>query len=264
MMRSFSSAVSGMRTQMSYMDVVANNIANVNTTAFKSQRARFADMLYQTLRAATGTQGNISGTNPDQIGLGVRLAGIDNKMAQGSLQTTGNPLDLAIEGDGFFVLQDANNANFYTRDGAFGLDSQGYLINPSNGMRVQGQGGPIQIQPGQYVSVSVRASGEVIGMNAQGQATTIGTIQVATFPNPAGLARNGDNLWRQTAASGDANNQAGNNGQGSIRGGMLEGSNVDLAQEFSNMIAAQRGFQANSRVITASDEILQDLVNIKR
>jgi len=253
-----------MRSQMAFMDVVANNIANVNTTAFKAARARFADMLYQTLN------GGSAEINPTQIGLGTRLAGVDTIMTQGALRTTGNPLDLAIEGDGFFILKDANGNKFYTRDGSFIIDSNGDLVHAGTGMKVQDDSGGgdalAGFDPTQYSSVSIGPDGKIMAIPAAGGAPTqIGRIGLATFKNPDGLLHAGDNLWRESPSSGTANFTAPRqNGAGSLRSGMLESSNVDLAQEFANMIAAQRGFQANSRVITASDEILQDLVNIKR
>jgi flagellar hook protein FlgE len=269
MLRAFASAVSGMRTQMAFMDVVANNIANVSTTGFKSSRARFSDMLYQTLTSGSASTDALGSVNPNQIGLGVRLAGIDTNVTQGALRATGNPLDIAIEGEGFFALKDASGSLVYTRDGAFGLDSQGRLVNPSNGMFVQAVGGgEITIDTKAYASFSIGPDGTITGTKADGSGTeTIGQIGLTTFPNPAGLIKAGDNLWKTAAASGAATEGApadAANGAGSLRSGVLEGSNVDLAAEFTNMIVAQRGFQASSRVISTADELLQDLVNIKR
>jgi flagellar hook protein FlgE len=268
MLRAFSSAVSGMRTQMAFMDVVANNIANVSTTAFKSSRARFADMFYQTLNGGAGPADDLGGVNPTQIGLGVRLAGVDTLMTQGAFRATGNPLDLAIEGEGFFALSDGTNT-YYTRDGAFNIDAEGTLVSGANGMKVlDDSGSEITIEPGQYTAINVTPNGTIVGVLADGSGTEdIASIGVTTFPNPGGLSKAGDNLYRESAASGAPDEGAAadpDRGSGSIRAGVLEASNVDLAQEFSNMIAAQRGFQANSRVISTSDEILQDLVNIKR
>lgn len=269
MLRAFSSAVAGMRSQMTFMDVVANNIANVSTTGFKASRVRFADMLYQTISAGSAAGDTLGSINPNQIGLGVRVAGIDNSMTQGALRATGNPLDIAIEGEGFFALDDGAGNILYTRDGAFGLDAQGRLVNPGNGMFVQAVGGgEITIDVKQYASFSIGADGRIIGTLADGSGTEeIAQIGLTTFSNPAGLLKAGDNLWKPSAASGEATEGAPNdpaNGSGALRSGVLEGSNVDLAQEFTNMIQAQRGFQATSRVVSASDELLQDLVNLKR
>jgi flagellar hook protein FlgE len=266
MLRAFSSAVAGMRTQMAYMDVVANNIANVSTTAYKASRARFSDMLYQTLSGGAAASDGMGSVNPTQIGLGVRLSGVDALMNQGALRATGNPLDLAIEGDGFFAVSDGE-ATYYTRDGAFGLDSEGRLVSPSTGMLVQAVGGgEIEIDTSLYSSVSIGSDGTITGTKADGSGTEeIAQIGVTTFKNPSGMDRAGDNLWKEAAAAGEkAEGAPAEEGRGKVRSGVLEGSNTDLAQEFSNMITAQRGFQANSRVISASDEILQDLVNIKR
>lgn len=268
MLRAFSSAVSGMQTQMKYMDTVANNIANVSTTAFKTSRARFSDMLYQTISSGSvDPSGNLGGTDPTQIGLGLKLAGVDTLMTQGALRATGNPLDTAIEGQGFFAVSpDGGNTKMYTRDGSFSIDQSGNLVNPSNGMKVLDAGGaPINIPNAQSITgLSIAADGTVNYIDATGAPQTAGPIGVSQFADTAGLVRQGDNLWQASPASGAATAvDMTQPGHPSVRSGVLEGSNVDLAQEFSNMIEAQRGFQASSRVITTSDEILQDLVNIK-
>jgi flagellar hook protein FlgE len=270
MLRSFSTAVSGMRTQMTFMDTVANNIANVNTTAFKTTRARFSDMLYQTLSSGAQPSDDLGGVNPLQIGLGVKLAAIDTNMTLGALRATGYPLDLAIEGNGFFTVSpDGGTTQLYTRDGAFSIDANGDLVNAATGMKVLDTGGaPINLGGTQYVSLSISSDGFLRGITAEGGAPEdIAQIGISTFPNPAGLDHVGDNMWRQSSASGEPELGAAENpdtASGSIRAGVLEGSNVDLAQEFSNMIMAQRSFQANSRVIGSLDEILQDLNNLKR
>lgn len=267
MLRAFSSAVSGMRAQMQFLDIVANNIANVNTNAFKAGRAHFGDMLYQTLNSGSTATDTAGGINPSQIGLGVRMGGIDTNMTQGALRATGNPFDLAIEGEGFFSLKDANGNVLYSRDGAFALDAKGRLVNPVNGMFVQKVGGgEITIEPDKYASVTINADGSVIGVPSDGSPpVTIDQIGLTTFPNPSGLLKAGDNLYKASAAAGDASEgEPGKEARGAVRSGVLENSNVDLAQEFTNMITAQRSFQANSRVVTSADEVLQDLVNIKR
>jgi flagellar hook protein FlgE len=254
-----------MRSQQAFMDIVANNISNVSTTGFKAQRARFSDMLYQTLSGGSAGSSSAGGTDPSQIGLGVTLAGTDNTMGQGALRATGGPLDLAVEGDGFFVLKDASGNTFYSRDGAFAIDANKNLVNPSTGMLVQKVGGGnIQIDMTQFSSISVGADGTINGVPVGGGSVqNVAQIQLASFPNEGGLDRAGDNTWQASAASGAAaTNAPQSNGLGSIRAGVLESSNTDLAQEFSNMIVAQRGFEANSKVITAADEVLQTLVNI--
>jgi flagellar hook protein FlgE len=270
MLRAFSAAISGMRTQMTFMDTVANNISNANTTAFKTTRARFSDMLYQTLQRGSGPTENLGTSGPSQVGLGVRLAAIDTNMVQGALRATNNPLDLAIEGEGFFTVSpDGGTTKLYTRDGAFNLDANGDLVNSANGLKVlDASGAVINIEPGAYASVSIGSDGTIRGVPPDGSAPVeLQQIGVTTFPNPAGLEKQGDNMWKVSGASGVASEGGGEDTErasGSIRSGVLEGSNVDLATEFSNMIMSQRGFQANSRVISNLDEILQDLVNLKR
>jgi flagellar hook protein FlgE len=265
MLRSLDSGVSGMTTQMSFMDNLSNNIANVSTTGYKATRARFADLIYQTMTTGSaGTSGGPGGTNPIQMGLGVRLAGTDNLMTQGAITETGNPFDLAIEGNGFFIVKDAAGAKHYTRNGAFALDSAGNLVDPSTGDLVQGAGGNINIDMTKYVSVSIGPDGTINAVDNTGTVTKIDQIQLATFPNEAGLIRIGDTMWDASPASGAAttgNPQSKN--FGTIRQGALEESNVNLAQEFANMVKAERGFEANAKVITTSDAILSTLVNIK-
>ena len=429
MMRALFSAISGMRNHMSFMDVVGNNIANVNTIAYKSSRVTFQDILGQTVKGASSPQNGRGGTNPAQIGLGMNLGGIDTIMSQGSLQSSGKLTDFAIQGDGFFVVSDGTRS-FYTRDGAFDIGVDGGLVNPTNGLRVMGwaantnqqvdsQGpmssiniplgtrisaqpstkmqmagnldagtptyaagppevgvvsttvsaydslgnvhttrvdfrknaaaltwdvvanfddsdadalmnNPATIAPvtqikflptgdldmaasnngvlkfslaslgngatdplkfdfdisrfsqfagqsqlnlqsqdgfpaGALVSFAVGASGEISGIYSNGSNRIIGQLALASFVNPGGLQRAGQNLWNPSGNSGDAIiGEPNTNGRGAISTGTLETSNVDLAQQFTNIIIAQRGFQSSSRVITASDQMLQDLVNIIR
>ena len=266
MLRALDSGVSGMTTQMSFMDNLSNNIANVSTTGYKATRVRFSDLIYQTMTSGSaGTSGGPGGTNPTQMGLGVQLAGTDNMMTQGALTETGNPLDLAVEGNGFFIVNDAAGGTHYTRDGAFALDSAGNLVDPSTGDLVQGAGGNINIDMTKYVSVNIGPDGTINAVDSTGKTTKIDQLQLATFPNAAGLVRVGNNDWDVSPASGAAttgNPQSKN--FGAIRQGTLEESNVDLAQEFANMVKAERGFEANSKTITTSDAILQTLVNLKQ
>jgi len=236
--------------------------ANVSTTGFKAQRARFSDMLYQTLSNGTAGSANAGGTDPNQIGLGVQLAGTDNIMGQGALTATGNPLDLAIEGQGYFAVKDGSGATHYTRDGAFAFDAQGNLVNPSTGDIVLDKAGsPINITVSNYTTISIGQDGQITGVKPDGTVdTSLPKIGLTIFPNQQGLTRVGDNLWDASSASGAAATDAPQVGsRGNLRSGVLESSNTDLAQEFSNMIVAQRGFEANTKVITAADEILQAL-----
>jgi len=277
MMRALFSAISGMKNHMAFMDVVGNNIANVNTIAFKSSRVTFQDILGQTIRGASSPQGDRGGMNPAQVGLGMQLGGIDNIMTQGFLQSTGKLTDFAIQGDGFFVVSDGTR-NYYTRDGAFDIDVAGNLVNPVTGLKVMGWRAdasgaidvegplvPLSIPFGDLVSFAVGSTGEITGIYSNGDNRVIGQLALAAFTNPGGLQRQGQNLWSHSANSGEPRiGQPNTNGLGSVSTGTLESSNVDLAQQFTSVILAQRGFQSSSRVITAGDQMLQDLVNIIR
>ena len=399
MLRSLFSGISGLRSHQTMMDVVANNIANVNTTGYKSSNVIFEDTLSQIIRSAGAPGAGIGGTNPAQVGLGVQVGAIQTNFLQGSAQTTNKPTDLLIQGDGFFVLKDGNE-QVYSRAGAFTFDTDGYLVN-SDGNYVQGfpavngvvdpYGTPtdIRLQVGSTIpsdpttaigiggnikadntnpltlsataydikgaahplsiamtwngtngydidvldqtedppasigtgsitfdpagapnlpatmqatlpdgsvididlsgltnyngveSVDVKTSngaaagslqqfqiapnGTVIGIYSNGVKRNEGQIALANFNNPGGLERLGDTTFRSSPNSGLAQvGVAGTGGRGVLQSGTLEMSNVDLGMEFTNLIIAQRGFSANSRVITTSDEMLQELVNIKR
>jgi flagellar hook protein FlgE len=411
MMRSMFSAISGLKNHQTFMDVVGNNIANVNTTGFKQSRVTFQDILSQTLRPASGPQNGRGGVNPEQVGLGVVLGGVETVQSQGTLQSTGKVTDMAIQGDGYFVVSDGRQS-FYTRDGAFDLGVDGTLLNPASGLKVMGwqanpvtgvvdttlpptsinipvgagmtgkastslttagnldantaasgsvplsatvydslgnshqltitfakpsptanswtytvadstgqpvtsSGNTLAFTPegkydttantpstltlnvtngattpetftldlsqltqlssasnltsntdgasaGSLTTFAVGSSGEITGVYSNGYKQPLGQIAMASFQNPSGLMKAGGNLFSTSPNSGNASiGTPDSNGRGQIATGFLEGSNVDLAQQFTNMIMAERGFQANSRVITTSDEILQDLVNIK-
>jgi flagellar hook protein FlgE len=424
MMRSMFSAISGLRAHQTWMDVIGNNIANVNTTGFKVGRVRFTDILSQLVRGASGPTETRGGINPLQIGLGAVVGAVDTIHTQGALQLTGKPSDLAIQGDGFFVVSDGSQT-LYTRDGAFDIGSDLRLVNPSNGFYVlgwqadangnvdtAGPVGPITIPIGQQLDAvpttqitvqgnlnanqdpaaatphfvtkvsitdslgkrhefyilfnkagtntwnytlqeddprttstteddpdfalggttsgtlvfdadgnldltassisavdldstaggassitvtpdfsrltqlaapysanaaangapagslttfTVSQSGQVLGIYSNGVTKVVGQIALALFTNPGGLMKVGGNAYLPTVNSGEPIvGPADSGGRGKIASGYLEMSNVDLAQEFTSMIMAQRGFQANSRVITTSDEVLQELVNLRR
>lgn len=408
MMRSMFAGVSGLRNHQTRMDVIGNNIANVNTVGYKTSRVTFQDALSQTIRGATAPQGNRGGINPQQVGLGVALSSIDVLHTPGNLQTTGVNTDLAIQGNGFFILGGEGNQRYYTRAGNFTMDTSGRLVygnglqlqgwmandageiqtggnpqgitlpigttidpqatseitltgnlnsstpdgesftrnlqvydslgNPhtiqivfnktavgewdwvaqdSTGTAIPGAGGTLQFDtaghltagspgaitgwtPGPGVealditidfsaisqqhaedssvgyeqngyrmgyldSYRIDSAGTVIGIFTNGLAKNIAQIAVATFNNPAGLEKMGETMFRTSSNSGEAQiNISGIGGAGTVTPGALEMSNVDLSQEFTDMIVTQRGFQANSRIITTSDEMLQELVNLKR
>jgi flagellar hook protein FlgE len=407
MLRSMFSAVSGLRSHQTMMDVVGNNIANVNTTGYKSNSVVFEDLLSQTLKGAGAPTSDVGGTNPSQVGLGVRAAGINTSFVQGAAQSTGRATDLAIQGDGFFVVKQGGE-ELFTRAGSLSLDASGRLAtvdgaiiqgwsadpitgqvnknssignltiplgqlqqpNPTSDVTVGGNlpataavgtktrssitvydqsGDAVNLTiefektaanewsvvtdgaatngsgtlnfgagglPGAYPTVTATLSdgssvniglgnsadalngvtqfggdnnnsvaatkqdgwtmgflrsytiaqdGTVNGVFSNGRTQALGQISLATFSNPTGLERVGNSSFRATVNSGIAQiGTAGSSSRGLLAGGTLEMSNVDLSAEFTNLITAQRGFQANSRVISASDELLQDLVNLKR
>jgi flagellar hook protein FlgE len=280
MMRSLYSAVTGLKAHQTKMDVIGNNIANVNTLGFKASRVVFQDIYSQTIAPASAGTTTRGGTNPSQIGLGVETATIDVLDTAASSQYTGNTLDLAIDGSGYFIIS-RGGATTYTRAGNFYTDKDNYLVD-SNGNYVQGYrvgtngalvldlgGDPIMekifVDP-DYYDVSISSNGQVVGLDeATSLSCVIGQLVLATFANPNGLEKCGENAYRTTVNSGNPTvSTPGTNGSGTLNPGSLEMSNVDLTSQFADMIVTQRGFQANSRVITATDEMLQELVNMVR
>jgi len=273
MMRGMFAAISGLKTHQVMLDVTSNDIANVNTIGYKSARTTFQDSLSQLQRGASGPGGGTGGSNAAQVGLGTRLGSIDNMMSGGSMQSTGNPFDVAIDGSGFFRVASGAppavpTAGFeYTRAGNFTTSSQGYLTT-QDGFFVMGRtaGGAdtlINI-PDDATNVSIGQTGEVSYVDNTGTRQPAGFISLSTFANSAGLERSGNNRWTESANSGAANHGVPSDQYGFTVAGNIEMSNVDLAQSFTSLITAQRGFQANSRVISTADEMLQDLVNLKR
>jgi flagellar hook protein FlgE len=270
------SAISGLKEHQVMLDVTANNLANVNTIGYKSSRATFKDQLAQNFAGGAASGATSGGQNPQQVGLGVSLSSVDNQLTAGNLQNTGNPLDVAISGEGWFrvapgappALPTAGTTQ-YTRAGNFTRNDQGFLVT-SEGYYVMGRdfstGTDQYIQiPSGAGSTAVANDGTVSYIPSGGGArVTAGTISLAKFPNENGLVRASGNRWQVDPSSGtEIVGQPGGT-YGNTVGGTIEASNVDLATEFTAMIVAQRGFQANSRVISTSDEILQDLVNLKR
>ncbi|WP_342509473.1 flagellar hook-basal body complex protein [Sporosarcina sp. FSL K6-2383] len=326
MLRSMYSGISGLRNFQTKLDVIGNNIANVNTYGFKKGRTIFKDLISQTVAGASAGNETRGGVNPKQVGLGSQIAAIDTLHTGGSTQFTGNTLDLAIAGDGFFQVADGVGVDgagvgtftniLYTRAGNFYMDSDGYLVN-GDGKFLVGEGigwdgtpegvgtdyplaaavtstydptdpatsnldtnedgipddlptdgggayTPIRI-PKNAQSMSVGQDGTVTFVDAGGALRWAGQLTMAKFSNPGGLDKVGGNYFQQSGNSGVPLIQVGTKeGMGKVESGFLEMSNVDLAEEFTEMIVAQRGFQANTRIITTSDEILQELVNLKR
>jgi flagellar hook protein FlgE len=345
MLQSLYSGISGLKAEQRELDVIGNNIANSSTTAFKSQRIRFEDMVSQNLSQAVGGNANTGGVNGEQVGLGVQVAGIDTDTSAGSMQSTSKNLDFAVDGTGYFVVGSGAvpssspatagstgtitaNSDFtitptgvtpnFTRDGSFSLDSQGNLLT-SNGLRVYGyqntnapitystdltqpntitiatantQGGadpaidgtalvPLVIPDSvtdangtaqRVQSFSVGNDGLITAVLANGTTAALGQIAMTSFKNEGGLTSVGNNDYVASANSGNpivrsSNGTTGTDnskGYGNVLQGMLEMSNVDLAQQFSDMIVASRAFQANGKIITTGDQILQTLINLKQ
>lgn len=263
MIGAMSSGVSGLKSHQAKMDVISNNIANINTTAFKSSTMKFQDVYSQTLSKATSGNGDVGGTNPMQVGAGVKIGSINTNFAPATTESTGARLDVAIEGDGFFVVSDGADL-YFTRDGSFALDSNNYLVN-ANGLYVLDIDGDL-IETDGFTEVSINSEGQVTGLDEFNVESPIAQIGLASFVNPSGLSKAGGNLYIETQNSGEYNASVlpGSPGVGYLRSGELELSNVDLAQEFTSMITTQRGYQANSRIITTADSMLEELVNLKR
>ncbi len=257
MIRSLWISKTGLDAQQIEMDTISNNLANINTNGFKRSRAVFEDLLYQTLRQP-GAQSSQQTQLPSglQIGTGVRSVASERIFTQGNLQQTGNSRDVAINGSGFFQVLMPDGTTAYTRDGAFQSDNQGQLVT-SSGFTVQPAitipAGTLSITVGQDGTVSVLQSGSSTPVQ-------VGTIQLATFINPAGLQAHGENLYLQTASSGSPTiNAPGTNGAGTLNQGYVETSNVNVVEELVSMIQTQRAYEINSKAITTSDQMLQKL-----
>jgi len=262
MIRSLWTAATGMAAQQLNIDVISNNLANVNTAGFKKSRVDFQDLLYQTLRPAgtTEAQGSMVPTGI-QVGLGTRAAAVQRVFSQGDFQQTENPLDLVIEGDGFFQVLMPNGETAYTRDGTFKLDAQGRIVTSD--------GNPLDPEitiPAEATSISVGSDGTVsVTLPGQTAPQEIGQIQIAKFANPAGLSSLGRNLLAQSAASGDpVIDTPGLNGLGTLAHGFVEMSNVKVVEEMVNMIIAQRAYEVNSKAIQTADEMLNIANNLRR
>ena len=331
MLRSLYAGISGMKANQVKLDVIGNNIANVGTTAFKSSRVRFQDMVSQSMSQASAPAANQGGVNPKQVGLGVQVAGIDTMVGQGMMQPTSRNLDVAMDGEGYLmvasgpiggvvtladgVINTESPSGFnisYTRDGALTLDQEGHLLT-SDGFRVMGYsiagntsydiatGKPTikfidandtatakadltlmalsipdrigdDAETAQRVrTFSIEKDGMIKAVLEDGSVAAVGQIAMASFNNPAGLSKIGKNLYQNTSNSGVAVVRSGigstadnSKGYGDMLQGMLEMSNVDLAEQFTDMIVASRAFQAVGKTITTGDEILQDIIALKR
>lgn len=251
-----------MMAQQTNLDTISNNLANVNTTAYKQQRAEFQDMMYQTLVAPGAPTGaNTRQPVGMQVGLGSMFSATASNFEQGSLQITNSPYDIAINGSGFFQVQLPTGTTGYTRDGSFKPDATGLLVT-SEGYAVE----PNITIPAGVTALSISASGVVSAtVPGQNEPQELGQITLATFVNPSGLRRLGQNLYESTSASGDpAVGNPGDAGAGSLQAGYLEGSNVQIVEEMVRMILAQRAYEINSKAIQTADDMLQVLNSLKR
>lgn len=262
MMRALWSAASGMKSQQDNMDVVAHNLANVNTFGAKKVRAEFHDLLYQTLRPA-GAESGADSQYPTglQIGLGDRLAATQRIFSQGNLQSTGNPTDIAIEGDGFFRIEMPDGTIAYTRDGSFKLDSDRRMVT-TDGYPLADN---ITIeQNAASDSITISSDGRVSDI-VDGQQNQVGQIQIARFVNPAGLMVRGHNLFYESDASGPPlESNPGEDGSGTLVQSVIEMSNIQVVEEMVNMIVAQRSYESNAKAITTSDSMLEIANGLKR
>jgi flagellar basal-body rod protein FlgG len=261
MLRALYTAATGMDAQQLRMDVISNNLANASTTGFKKTRAEFEDLLSETLVGATGPAARGGGQpTPLQVGLGVRTGSTTRSFGQGELTQTSNPLDLAIQGQGFFRVQRANGEPGYTRAGNFRVDATGKIVT-QHGEQVE----PGITVPADATQITINADGTVMAtIPGRSGDSELGQIDLYTFPNSGGLSAVGANLFAQTSASGDAvRTRPGENGSGTLGQGMLEGANVKAVEEMIDMISTQRAYELNSKVIQSADQMLQRLTSLR-
>ena len=261
-MRSLDIAGTGMQAQQTNVEVISNNIANMTTTGFKRRRAEFQDLIYQNLRRVGANSSDSGSVVPAgaQVGLGVKTAAIYRINEQGNLQQTNNSLDLAVRGNGYFQVTMPSGDTAYTRDGTFSLSPNGEIVT-ADGFVVQ----PGVTVPSNATAITINSAGQVQAtIDGQTAPSTLGQIQLATFPNEAGLEAQGDNLFIQTSASGNpVTGTPASPGFGSVLQGFVESSNTNVVSEITNLITAQRAYEMNSRVITTSDQMLSTLTNLR-
>lgn len=290
MMKALYSGVSGMRSHQTKMDVIGNNIANVNTNGYKTQRATFRDIYYQTIsNPSKATAGTVGGTNSSQVGYGAQVGSVDTIHTLSGYSPTNKSTDIYINGEGYLTVQNASGENFYTRYGALNFDSVGNLVD-SQGSLVMGlnKGNlgdmdadgnvdeadleAITVDLTNYSNITINSDGTITGLGLAGapaadvdQIVELGQIAIAFVPNQNALVLEGNSYYTKSNNTGTITyHEAGLVGTGEVIAGGLEMSNVDLANEFSEMIITQRGFQANTKIISVVDEMLNELVNLKR
>jgi flagellar basal-body rod protein FlgG len=260
MLRAMHTAASGMISQQLYVDTIAHNLANINTVGFKKNRAHFEDLFYQTLsEAGSGSEGR-SRPSPLQVGHGTRLISSNKLHTQGSTVQTGNPLDILIEGEGFFQFRLPDGTRGYSRDGSLSIDADGNIVN-GRGYILE----PAIAIPSDATAISVGADGRVSArISGEEEITELGEITLVRFMNASGLEAIGGNMYRATAAAGDPiEARPGESGLGSLSQGYLEMSNVQVVEEMVNMIVAQRAFEVSSKAIQTSDEMLRIANNVR-
>ena len=261
-MRALNTAATGMQAQQLNVEVIANNIANMNTTGFKRQRAEFEDLLYQSIEkmGVSSSDANTIVPTGVQVGSGVKSGSVYRITEQGNMGQTGNPYDLAIQGDGYFIVQLPDGRDAYTRAGNFSLNADGQIVTGEGYVVAPG----ISV-PSDATSVSINRQGVVSAIMADGSTPQdVGALEMARFVNPPGLDAIGDNMFLETAASGAANRgQPGSIGFGTLQQGYLETSNVNAVSEISDLITAQRAYEMNSKVITTTDEMLRTMTNLR-
>ncbi|MEO8799411.1 MAG: flagellar basal-body rod protein FlgG [Polyangiaceae bacterium] len=261
MFRSLHVAATGMVAQETQLDTIANNLANANTTGYKRQNAEFEDLLYQNVRAPVANADGTVSAAGTQIGSGARVVATSRQFSQGTIQQTGNNLDIAIEGQGFVGIMQPSGTVAYSRAGALKLDNQGRLTT-SDGLPLEP---PITI-PADATSITIASDGTVSAVTASGKgaATVLGQLQLTNFQNPNGLNALGHNLFEQTSSSGEAQTGlAGADGRGTFLQGALEGSNVEVVTEMISMISTQRAYEINSKVIQAADDMLKNATQMQ-
>ena len=261
-MRSLSIGATGMLAQQLNVEVISHNIANMNTTSYQRRRAEFQDLLYQNLRRVGSDSSDANTTVPVgvQVGLGVKTAAVYRITEQGNLTLTENPLDVAINGEGYFRVQLPSGDTAYTRAGSFQLDGDGDIVTV-DGLQVE----PGLTIPDNAIDISINTSGQVIvSLDGQTDPQTVGQLELARFANDAGLLAIGDNLYLETPASGAPNTAVpGSTGFGTIQQGFLETSNVNVVEEITNLITAQRAYEMNSKVIETSDQMMSTLTQMR-
>jgi flagellar basal-body rod protein FlgG len=260
MFRSLNVAASGMVAQETKLDTIANNLANTNTAGFKRQDAEFEDLLYQNVRAAAPNPQGGAAPSGTQVGTGVRVVATSRQFEQGTTQQTGNPLDIAIDGNGFLSVQKGSGEVGYTRAGNLKVDAQGRLCT-NGGLAIEP---PITI-PADATAVTIGADGTVSAQSAGQRApASLGQLQLVTFPNPNGLTATGQNLFTATQASGEpTSGTPGTDGRGTVLQGALEGSNVEMVTEMVDLIRTQRAYEINSKVINAADDMLRNATQVR-